>query len=58
MVLPLNSGQSQVRFELCHTYDVPGVYSLQIVVTDSVGLEDSRQIVAGVPEAYRGPEPS
>ena len=43
--------------ELCHTYDVPGVYSLQIVVTDSVGLEDSRVIVAGVPAAYQGPEP-
>ena len=43
--------------ELCHTYDVPGVYDVQIVVTDSIGLEDSRVIVAGVPAAYHGPEP-
>ena len=43
--------------ELCHTYDVPGVYSVRIVVTDSLGLEDSRDIVVAVPAAYHGPEP-
>ena len=43
--------------ELCHTYDVPGVYNVRFVVTSSVGLEDSRDLVAGVPAAYHGEEP-
>ena len=42
---------------LCHTYDVPGVYDLRVVVTDSFGLQDSRDLVAGVPGPYAGTEP-